>query len=192
LNTLLAHLRNKLLAGIFAAIPIVICVYLARWVETNTRMLTQPLGFHFPGLGVLIVLVALYLLGFIVTSFLGRYLLRQVDRLLALVPGLNLLIQAWKDVLVVSPGKSGMYNQVVLVPQEGQQFQLGFTSGRALPGDAERVCVFLPEIPNPFSGRLVVVRKADCVPMDLTVEEAMKYQLSSGNYLPPALGARRA
>src|SRR5689334_1471743 len=127
LNRLLPHLRNKLVAGVFAAIPIVICVYVAVWVETNTRVLTEPLGFHFPGLGFLLVLAGLYLLGLAVTSVLGRLFLHLLDRLLAKVPGLNLLVRAWKDVLVVSPEKSGMFHQAVLVPLTADRFQLGFT-----------------------------------------------------------------
>src|SRR5436190_895845 len=104
--SLLDHLRNKLVAGVFAAVPIVVVAYAAYWIEANTRAVAA---------------------------------------------------------------------------------QVGFTSGRALPGDPKNICVFLPNIPNPISGRLVIVPRNVCSPLKLSVEEAFKFQLSSGNYLPPAL-----
>jgi uncharacterized membrane protein len=189
-STIFSHIRNKLVAGVFAAIPLVICIYVAMWLETHTKVLTAPLGFHFPGLGFLIVLVGVYLLGVAVTSYLGRFSLKLLDWAVGKVPGLKIVAKVWKDVLVVSPEKSGMFHQAVLVPVEGNNHQVGFTSGQDLPGAADHLCVFLPNLPNPFAGKLIVVRRSVCTPLDLTVEEALKYQLSSGNYLPRGLAVK--
>jgi uncharacterized membrane protein len=185
--SLLDHLRNKLVAGVFAAVPIVVVAYAAYWIEANTRAVAAPLGYNVPGLGVLIVLVGVYLLGVLVTSVLGRLLFGLANAFFKRVPGLRLLYQAWKDLLVVSPEQAGMFHQAVLVPVGEGRAQVGFTSGRALPGDPKNICVFLPNIPNPISGRLVIVPRNVCSPLKLSVEEAFKFQLSSGNYLPPAL-----
>ena len=189
MHRLLSHLRNKLLAGLFAIVPIAIGVYVVLWIETHTRVLTTPLGIDFPGLGIVIGIVGLYLLGVIVTSFVGRLALGLVSHILQHVPGVNLVYKAWRDVLVIGPNQHGMFHQVVLVPLGGAA-QLGFTSGLPLPGDSASICVLLPNIPSPLSGRLVVVPRAVCVFLKMSVEEALKYQLSSGNYLPPELSAR--
>ena len=181
------HFRNKMVAGVFAAVPVAVVVYAAVWIEANTRALAAPLGVRAPGLGILIAVVSLYLLGLLVTSLVGRFLFGAVNGVLRRVPGLSLLYQAWKDLLVVPPDQAGMFHQVVLVPVGEGRAQVGFTSGRSLPGDAASICVFLPNIPNPFSGRLVVAPREACLPLKLSVEEALKYQLSSGNYLPLAL-----
>jgi uncharacterized membrane protein len=165
----------------------VIVVYAAVWIEQNTRLLAEPLGLRVPGLGILIAVAAVYLLGLGVTSFLGRFALRLIDRILQKVPGLSLLYRAWKDVLVVPPDKAGTFHEVVLVPNQMGGAQVGFTSGRALPGDAHSICVFLPGIPNPLSGRLVIVERELCTPLPLSMEEAFKFLLSTGNYLPPQL-----
>jgi uncharacterized membrane protein len=186
----LVHIRNKVLAGVLTAVPVGIVIYLALFIEQHTKVLTTPLGFHVPGLGFLIALLGLYVLGLLATSFLGRLGMGLVNRLVQRVPGLNLMFQAWKDVLVVPPDKTGMFHQVVLVPLDGNRYQVGFTSGQPLPGDGERICVLLPDIPSPFSGRLVVVRRDACVAVPVSVEEALKYQLSTGNYLPAGLANR--
>ncbi len=181
------HLRNKFLAGTLAAVPVIIVVWAAWQVEERMRPLEQGLGIPLPGAGVLLALVAVYLLGLLVTSFVGRLCLRLADRLLQTVPGLNLAYRAWKDILVVSPEKAGMFSEVVLVPQGGAGGQLGFTSGTPLPSDPTCICVLLPGIPNPLSGRLLVVRRELCVPLKMSMEEAFKFLLSTGNYLPPTL-----
>jgi uncharacterized membrane protein len=185
-----AHLRNKFLAGIIAAVPIVVIVVGALWVEEKTRPLAEFVGLPFPGFGILIVLVAVYLLGLIVTSLLGRWALGRVDRLLGRIPGLKLLYQAWKDVLVVSPGRKDMLSQVVLVPAlEGQGVQIAFTNGEPTPGGPSKLCVFLPNVPNPVTGRLLLIERDRCQPVQLSMEEAFKVLLSTGNYLPAALAS---
>jgi len=186
-TTFLAHLRNKFVAGAFAAIPIVIVIYVIVWAEQNTRALGEPFGLRFPGLGLAIAIAGVYLLGLCVTSFVGVLLLRLVNVLMQRIPGVNLLYRAWKDVLVVPPDQHGVFHQVVLVPISRDLAQLGFTSGQPLPGDPESICVLLPNLPSPLSGRLLVVRRASCLVLEMSVEEALKYQLSTGNYLPPQL-----
>jgi len=188
MNALRIHLRNKFLAGGLAAGPLVILALAARWLEENTKLLTQPLGFHFPGLGVLLALAGVYLLGLVVTSLVGRFFLRLLDSLLQRVPGLNLLYRAWKDILVLPVGKTGVFHRVVLVPAaEGRGVQLGFTDGTPLPGAIEKLSIFVPGVPNPLSGQLVVVERSACRELEVSVEEAFKYLLSTGNYVPAGL-----
>jgi uncharacterized membrane protein len=187
------HLRNKLLAGALAVVPIVVLVWGVLWVEEHTKPLSQPLGFHFPGLGVLVAIIAVYLLGLIVTSLVGRWILGIVDKLLQRIPGLNYIYRAWKDVMVQPPGKAGVFHRVVLVHGLfGKGMQLGFTNGEELPGDAEHWCVFVPGVPNPISGQLLLVKRKDCLLLALPVEEAFKYLLSTGNYLPAGLDTVQA
>jgi len=191
MNNLLTHVRNKLLAGALAAAPIGAVVYLVILAEQYTKPLTHPLGYHFPGLGVLIALTAVYLLGLLVSSLIGGWLLRGLDFMLQRLPGLNLLYKVWKDVLVLPQGRAGMYDKVVLAPQpDGVGLRLGFTSADPVPGRPDCWCVFLPGVPNPIAGQLVFVRRDACQVLALSVEEAFKFLLSTGNYLPAGLVAQ--
>jgi uncharacterized membrane protein len=194
LNNLGAHLRNKLLAGALTAGPIVLVVVGAVWLEEHTKVLTSLLGLpHFPGLGVVVALVAVYLLGVVVTSLIGGFMVRGMDYLLRRIPGLNLLYRTWKDVLLLPPGKTGVFNQVVLVPgRDSAGKQIGFTSGETLPGTPPRLSVFVPSLPNPLSGQLVLIPTEMCSRLAVTVEEAFKFLLSTGNYVPAGLLAEAA
>src|SRR5262245_5593925 len=109
MNKLGTHVRNKLLAGALALVPILVVVIGALWLEQQTQPLTRVLRLpHVPGLGVLIALVGVYVLGVVVTSLVGAVIVRAVDYLLRRIPGLNLLYQAWKDILILPPGKTGV------------------------------------------------------------------------------------
>lgn len=183
-----AHLRNKFLAGGLAAGPVFILAYGAYWLEEQTKPLTKHFGFHFPGLGILLAVVLIYLVGLLVTSVAGRMILILGDKALRRVPGLSLLYLAWKDVMVVGQDKTGVFHKVVLVPDlEGQGAQLGFTSGEPVPGDPHTVCVFLPNAPNPISGRLTLIDRDACLFLPVSIEEAFKHLLSTGNYVPAQL-----
>jgi uncharacterized membrane protein len=188
MNWLLSHFRNKLLAGALAAVPIVVIVYVAMMLETYTQPIANFIGYPYPGLGILIALAAIYVLGLFVTSLIGRFVLRFADRLLQRIPMLTPLYAAFKDVLVIPQDKRQIFSHVVLVPTgSGQVAQLGFTSGDAVPNDPQAICVFLPNSPNPLFGRLVVVSRSSCQFLNLSLEQAFKHLLSSGNYEPRGL-----
>src|SRR5687767_1344843 len=100
------HLRNTLLAGIFAAIPVGVTIFIVWYVENVTR---SPLRgvyngkFDIPFIGIPITIILIYLLGLGVTSIVGRWALRAIDRALLRMPLLKDLYQAWKQV-TVTPG----------------------------------------------------------------------------------------
>ena len=53
----------------------------------------------------------------------------------------------------------------------------------------EFVSVYVPSTPNPTGGYFVMVRKSDCVELDMSVDAALKYIISMGVVAPsdPAL-----
>jgi uncharacterized membrane protein len=185
------HLRNMLLAGIFAAIPVGVTAFLVWYVEHATREpLRRMFDLDIPFIGIPITIALVYVLGLIVSSLVGKWLLNTVDKVLSRVPVLKELYQAWKQVTLTPGGKEGMYAKVVLIPGEGDGNRLlGFTSGDPLPNDDGCCCVFVPNTPNPVMGRLYFVRRDRCLTLDMTTEEAFKLIISSGNYIPPAVGA---
>lgn len=81
-----------------------------------------------------------------------------------------------------------MYAKVVLVPaQDGTQRVVAFTDGVPLPADdgESYVCVFVPNTPNPVAGQLRFVPVSQIIHVDISVEDAFKMLISTGNFLPP-------
>src|SRR5688500_10522078 len=184
------HLRNTFLTGIFAAAPIAVTAFVVVYVEGATRApLDRWFGIRTPFAGVLVAVALIYLLGLLVNSLLGRWLLTIVDRVLSRVPVLKELYQAWKHVSVTPGGKEGIFAKVVLVPVEtGRARTIGFTSGEPIEGDPSSCCVFVPAAPNPMNGRLYFLPLSDVTVLPLSPEEAFKIILSSGNYVPAEVG----
>src|SRR3990167_608104 len=62
---------------------------------------------------------------------------------------------------------------------------MGRSAGQPHPGGAaylrdEFVSVYVPTTPNPTGGYFVMVRKSDCVELDMSVDAALRYIVSMG------------
>jgi uncharacterized membrane protein len=197
------HLRNTMLAGAFAIAPVIITVVLLIYVE---RMAQQPLASaidwvanqvgiaklkyigNIPFLGILLIIIATYITGLFVTSFLGKFFLRQLDKLLLKLPVLKEAYKAWKQVTLNPPGSSGIYTKVVLVPDEsGKLRMIAFCTGHPISATSDLHCVFIPGSPNPMTGRVAFVKTSELVPLEMSIEEAFKLLISSGNFVPAEL-----
>ena len=185
------HLRTTFLSGAFAAIPIAVTIAVVIYVERATREPLASVGLDYPVLGIVLALLLIYLTGLFVSSLVGRFFLRRLDRMLERVPLLRELYKAWKQVSFTPGGGEGIYGKVVLVPDgRGAQHVLGFSSGECLSRDCDVVAVFVPNAPNPVTGRVAFVHRADLIVLDMTSEEAFKLLISSGNYVPDAIAMK--
>jgi uncharacterized membrane protein len=179
------HLRNKVVAGLLAAIPIAVTIFIVWYVDSKSR---EILHVHTPFVGIAIAIGAIYVLGVFVTSVAGRFLLHITDGLLRRVPGLNALYRSWKQVALADT-QVGIFAHVVLVPDDaGRGCVLGFTSGHAIEGDPGLSCVFVPGSPNPTSGKLYFVPTTRCIRLEMSPQDALKLLISGGNYVPAAVG----
>src|SRR3546814_1024738 len=156
------RLRAYCLAGILITAPVGITLYLAwlfvtfidDWVNALLPARFNPetyLPFSVPGLGVVIIVVALVLIGAITAGFVGRLIVRTYEGVLARIPAVRSIYSAAKHILeTVLANQSGALRDVVLIeyPRRGI-CSLGFLTG-STPGEAQNlteddvVQVFLP------------------------------------------------
>lgn len=146
-----------------------------------------------PGLSVLIVLLALLLTGVAVTNMAGQWLLSQSNRLFSNIPIVKSIYSSVKqvsDTLFSSSGQA--FRQAVLVqyPREGS-YTIAFVTGKPsgevashLPSD-DMLTLYVPTTPNPTSGFMLIVPKADVIELKMSVDEALKYIISMGVVAPP-------
>lgn len=180
------HIRNKLVAGTLAAVPVAVTAFILWYLDAKTRALFD---IRYPLLGLVVTIGGLYLLGLFITSLVGRWVLTGTDALIGRIPGLRALYQSWKQMAFSSEGDEGIFARVILVPDEtGRMQMMGFSARRPIDGDPETICVFVPGSPNPTSGRLYFVPARDCVILDLPARAAFKVLISGGNYVPEQIG----
>ncbi len=187
-------LRNKLIAGVLALMPIAITYYFIRLFISFFDSIISPLidpaiGFHIPGLGLVVSLLLIYLLGVLVTNFIGKRLLDLFEKWINYIPVARTIYQTTKQVLnALSFSKSG-FEKVVYVeyPRRGT-WTLAFVTGKSQNETGiSYLSLFLPTTPNPTSGWVLFVPEEDVLPADLTIEQGLKAIISGGAVLPGIL-----
>lgn len=197
------RLRAYLFAGILVTAPITITLYLA-WVIVNfvdnqiTPLIPAKynpesyLPFALPGLGVLVLALALIFIGALTAGLVGKLWFRFTEQMLNRMPVIRNVYSAVKQILeTVLAQQSNAFREAVLVeyPRRGM-WAIAFITGRTKGEvqnltEEETINVFLPTTPNPTSGFLLFVPKQDLIPLSMSVEEAIKMVISGGIVTPP-------
>ena len=203
------RLRGYFLAGVLVTMPLAITFAVARWfilfvdskivpmIPENWNpdtYLRDHVGFEIglPGLGVLVLIIAITITGALTAGFVGRFVIKTGETILARMPIIRSVYSAIKQILeTVLQQQSQAFRQAVLVeyPRRGVWaigFITGETEGEVQSLTTEEVLnVFLPTTPNPTSGFLLFLPREDLVILDMTVEEAVKMVISGGIVTPP-------
>ncbi len=201
----MASLRKWLLTGLLVVVPGVITAWVLNWIISTLDQTLQilpanwqpdaVLGYHIPGFGVLLTLAILLLAGAIASNFVGRKLVSWGDALVTRIPVVRSIYSSVKQVSDTVFSESGnAFRTAVMVqwPQQGM-WTIGFVTG-APSGELashlqqmqdEFVSVYVPTTPNPTGGYLVMVRKSDCIELNMSVDAALKYIVSMGVVAPP-------
>ncbi|MDA1090866.1 MAG: DUF502 domain-containing protein [Proteobacteria bacterium] len=196
------RMRAYFFAGILVTAPISITLYLAwlfiGFVDSKVTPLLPVkynpetyLPFAVPGVGLLILILALMIIGALTAGFMGRLWMRLSERVLARMPVIRNVYSAFKQIFeTVFADKSSAFREAVLVeyPRRGM-WAIAFITGRTegeVQNMTEEECIniFLPTTPNPTSGFLLFVPKSDLISLSMSVEEAIKMVISGGIITP--------
>ena len=148
------------------------------------------LGFHVPGLGVVLSVVIVLVTGIIVANLFGRTLVNLWEKFLARIPLVRTIYASVKQLLetVFSSGHS--FRKVLLIeyPRKGL-WTLALQSSTAR-GEAqtktgsEVINVFIPTTPNPTSGFFIMVARDEVIELDMSVDDGLKMIISAGVVVP--------
>lgn len=185
------HVRNTLLQGLLFLLPIWVSVVILWFVLSRISALSRPfldaalhwLEIALPGwaltlFALVFSLFIIYCIGLIGMNFLGKKLLRMVDRALLAAPLLKSLYGGTKQVIdALTLQKKSSFSDIVAVeyPRAGV-WTIGFVTKR---GEG-MTYVFLPTTPNPTSGWMLLVPDEQVRPLDLTMDDAIKLIVSGG------------
>ncbi len=146
-----------------------------------------------PGLGVVLLVLLLLVTGMFVTNMVGAWWLAQWNKLLSHIPivkSIYVSVKQVSDTLFSTNGNAFREAVLVQYPRDGS-WTIAFVTGKpsgevaaALPG--EHVSLYVPTTPNPTSGFFLMVPRAACQPLSMSVDEALKYIISMGVVAPPA------
>ncbi|MEE2876693.1 MAG: DUF502 domain-containing protein [Candidatus Neomarinimicrobiota bacterium] len=187
----LKHLRGKIVAGLVTIIPIFATVWiltlLFNFFDGFAAPLLDSLQFHIPGLGVIIALLFMYLLGILVTNFLGRKLVSIGESLLRRIPLANTIYGTVKQITQsVSGASNRAFQKTVLInyPRAGI-WTMAFVTGESKDANGTPYYhLFVPTTPNPTSGVMVFIPQSNAIDSKLSVEEGLKAIISGGMLAP--------
>jgi len=184
--------RRYFVTGLVIVAPIGVTLAVLRWLFlTLDAILGQPLqdivGVHVPGLGLLLLVAAVFAAGWVASYAIGRQLLSWWTGLLARVPLLRVLHTTLTQLAdTLGGGERRLFLRTVLVPLPGgESYRLGWVTAEDNPA-AERALgepclnVFVPATPNVTTGLVLVVPKSKARPIDMSVEEGLHFVVSAG------------
>ena len=193
------HIQGKTLTGLVELVPIivtvVVLVVIIGYADSAVRGLpfVKDKPWDFWGVGMIVAIVLFYIVGLIVSTWIGRKVMGWKDIVLNHIPVVKTVLGVTKQAMA-SLTSQYQFTRVVFIewPREGM-VAMGFVTGRAFSRSTDEsiVVVYIPTVPNPTSGNMAFVLEDDIIETDLTVEDAMKLVLSGGIVLPEAVSLAR-
>ena len=192
---MLSYIRRCFISGLLIWIPIWVTFLAFKFLVDllSKSLLLLPnhykpdvlLGFHIPGMGVVITLLVVFLTGVIAANFLGRRLVSLGDAIVARIPLVRSIYMGVKQVTqtVFTPGGQS-FRKVLLVqyPCAGV-WSVAFQTGEPTPNIQQlfqepMVSYFIPTTPNPTSGFLMMAPKSQVIELNMRVDQALKFVIS--------------
>ena len=196
ISKIFKKISNNFFKGILISAPVIITFYIAwgliKFFDKQASPLLGTFPYEIPGFGLIAVFIFFALIGFITTGLFGRMFSSFFEKILSKMPVLRNIYSGLKQLFeAILTSKSNSFREVILIeyPRKGI-WAMGFLTGDT-KGEVNRkttnqlVNIFLPTTPNPTSGFLLFVPRKDVVPLDMSVEEAVKMVISGGIVTPP-------
>jgi uncharacterized membrane protein len=193
--------RNYMIGGLLIWIPIVVTVWVVRFLSgilDQSLVLLPPswrpeavFGHYIPGLGIVLSLLVLFLTGVMVRDLFGPRIVAGLEDLVRRIPIVGTVYggaKTFSETVLTDKGTS--FKQVLIVefPRKGA-WSVGFLTAenleevRARTGE-DMISVFVPTTPNPTTGFIIVVNRSEVMFLDMSVDEAFKMILTLGVVAP--------
>ena len=196
------HIRRKFVAGLIIVVPVAATVLIFKlifdfldpplrdgleWIVKQTfpglDFLENLQDMSFPGLGIILLLIVIYLAGLVGTHFIGRRLVALGGKMINQIPLVGIIYRTAHQAtqLFTRAAEDGRGRVVLLdFPRAGTK-SIGLVTARVVGKNGEPMsAVYVPTTPNPTSGYLVIVPDEQLIPTDIPVDEAMKIVISGG------------
>jgi uncharacterized membrane protein len=200
------NILKILLKGLVVVVPIGVTLYVIYWLGASAEKLLQPLlewlmsllGLSYiTGMGVVAGLLIVFAIGLLTYLWLFRCIVDLVGKLLEKIPLVKSLYGGLNDLMDFVSKSSGQdkekqLSQVVAVDVGEGRTMIGFITSEKSEGapvqltgelddddDNQRVGVYLPRSYQ-IGGFTVFFRKSDLQPVDMSVEDAMRFAMTAG------------
>ena len=182
-------------------VPIGITIWVLHFLITSLDQTILLLPAHWrptwdgsliPGFGIILAFGLLFVTGAIASNVFGKQFVKAWDNLVARIPvvgGIYKSIKQLSDPVLSENGQA--FSKAVLIefPHPGYH-SIAFLTNKvegevAFKLGGDRVAVYIPTTPNPTGGYMLLVPKSRIQPLNMSVDQALKYIISMGVAAPP-------
>lgn len=199
---MLKSIRKNFITGAAVILPAIITIWLIKFVidKTNYLLLEPIANFLRPfildsivleyiakALILVFLVAAISIIGFATRLILLRKFFSYLEKKISLFPMLGKVYGAFKEISHALLGQTqGIIKRAVLVeyPRKGI-YAIGFVTseGKETIHDGKGkklISVLIGTTPTPTSGFLILVPEDEIIPLDISIEEALKLIISGG------------
>ncbi len=189
-------IRRYFVTGLATLVPVFVTVWLLVSIfDFADARLGRLFGTQVPGLGLVVTFLVILGVGILSIHFFGRFIFRTIEIWFSWLPVVRRIYPAVKQLAEFlfnsDENRQVAFRRVVLVqyPRLGS-YSLSFVTNEAetsvIGGTPRRILTLLiPQPPSPVTGPIIIVPEEDVIPLDLTVEQAVKLIMSGGVVASP-------
>ncbi|TQV70193.1 DUF502 domain-containing protein [Exilibacterium tricleocarpae] len=200
-------ISKHILTGLVTILPVVLTLYLLYWLAISVESALGgvirwviPESFYWPGMGLVAGLGVIFMVGLLMHAYVVQRLFAMGEQLLYHVPIIKTVYGGIREFFdYFSPNRKRDFQQVVSVTFGDTGMRaIGFVTQAMpehLPGDFgtdgdDSVLVYLP-MSYMIGGYAVLVPRNAVRPLNISMEEAMRFILSAGIAGTNGTSARR-
>ena len=182
-------IRRYFVTGLATLFPVAVTLFLVWHIfKFADGLLGNLLGFQIPGLGLVVTILVILGVGVFSIHFFGRVFFQAIEVSFNRLPFVRKIYPAVKQLaqfLFSEESRHAAFGRVVLIQYpRPDAYSIAFVTGESLTTATGKPTTLLtcliPNPPSPFTGPIIFVPEDDVVPLDLSVEDAVKLIVSGG------------
>ena len=187
-------ISRNIIAGLVTILPVVLTLYLLYWFAVSAESILGalmqamlPADWYWPGMGLVAGVLVVFIAGLLMNAYLIQRLFAKGEQVFYHMPFIKSVYRTIRDFFdYFSPITKKEFEQVVSVTIGDTEMQvIGFVT-QAIPEkmpeslrENDSVLVYLP-LSYMIGGYAVLVPRNKVRPLDMKIEEAMRFTLTAG------------
>jgi len=205
-------IKSNFLTGLIVILPFFLTAYIIWFLFRLVGLFFTPAiakifevlivskipGFFVTIISATITLFLIWLVGVLASNLIGERFFNFAESVLLKIPMARGIYEAISKLTSIFLSDKSSFKRVVLIewPREGV-YSIAFITSDVMESiqkvtKEDVVNVFLPTTPNPTTGYLVLVPKKDIIPLDVSVDDAIKLIISGGIVVPSSSSADKS
>lgn len=191
---MLGFVSRNIITGLVTILPVLLTLYLLYWFAVSAEALLGglmqallPQDWYWPGMGLAASLLVVFIAGLLMNAYLVQRLFAKGEQLFYHMPVVKSVYRAIRDFFdYFSPTTKKEFQQVVAVTIGDTNMQvIGFVTQaiqEKMPEpfrEDDCIIVYLP-LSYMIGGYAVLIPRNMVRPLDMKIEEAMRFTLSAG------------